>query len=99
MPVLIEGVFARPRLLSLMQDFTVFGDTPGGIAKIIAGYHQFHAVRAAIEHVVAASRADSPANIQGKGGVVWHTPNGLVGGLQWALFVAAWLFLPMPNGL
>lgn len=30
MPVLIEGVFARSRLLSLMQDFTVFGDTPGG---------------------------------------------------------------------
>lgn len=38
MSVLIEGVFQRGRLLSLMQDFTVFGDTPGGIAKIIAGY-------------------------------------------------------------
>ncbi|MBL8739335.1 MAG: isoprenylcysteine carboxylmethyltransferase family protein [Planctomycetes bacterium] len=26
-------------------------------------------------------------------GVVWHTPDGVSGGLQWTLFVAAWLFL------
>jgi type I restriction enzyme R subunit len=40
-----------------------------GLVKKIAGYHQFHAVRAAINQVVAASR---PGGTH-KGGVVWHT--------------------------
>src|SRR5690606_9785900 len=57
MSVLIEGVFARSRLLSLMRDFTVFGDRSGGIAKIIAGYHQFHAVKRAVASTVEASRS------------------------------------------
>jgi type I restriction enzyme R subunit len=69
MSVLIEGVFARPSLLSLMQDFTVFGDTPGGIAKIIAGYHQFHAVKRAVASTVGASRSDGDRKV----GVIWHT--------------------------
>lgn len=55
MSVLIEGVFARPRLLSLLSDFTVFGDTSSGISKIIAGYHQFHAVKRAVISTVEAS--------------------------------------------
>ena len=46
----------------------VFEDD-GTLIKKIAGYHQFHAVRSAIDHVVAASR---PGGNQ-KGGVVWHT--------------------------
>lgn len=41
----------------------------GRLLKKIAGYHQFHAVRAAIRQVVSASR---PGGTQ-KGGVVWHT--------------------------
>ncbi|MBA4491534.1 type I restriction endonuclease subunit R [Paracoccus sp. S1E-3] len=69
MPVLIEGVFERGRLLSLMRDFTVFGDTPGGIAKIIAGYHQFHAVRKAVTSTVEASTSGGDR----KAGVIWHT--------------------------
>jgi len=69
MSVLIEGVFERGRLLSLLSDFTVFGDTPGGIAKIIAGYHQFHAVKRAVISTVEASRAQGDR----KAGVIWHT--------------------------
>ena len=69
MSVLIEGVFARPRLLSLLRDFTVFGETPGGIAKIIAGYHQFHAVKRAVISTVEASRSQGDR----KAGVIWHT--------------------------
>ena len=69
MSVLIEGVFARPRLLSLMREFTVFGDTPGGLAKIIAGYHQFHAVKRAVASTVKASRSGGDR----KAGVIWHT--------------------------
>ena len=47
--ILIEGVFERRRLLDLLHDFTVFGATGSGLAKIIAGYHQFHAVRHAVD--------------------------------------------------
>ena len=69
MSVLIEGVFAPARLLSLLRDFTVFGDTPSGIAKIIAGYHQFHAVKRAVASTVEASRSQGDR----KAGVIWHT--------------------------
>lgn len=69
---LVRGALAPQYLLDYLRYFVLFEDD-GNLVKKIAGYHQFHAVRAAIEHVVAASRADSPANIQGKGGVVWHT--------------------------
>lgn len=52
--VLIEGVFDRRRLLDLLRDFTVFGETGTGLAKIIAGYHQFHAVRRAVNSTLRA---------------------------------------------
>ncbi|MDT4811639.1 hsdR: type I site-specific deoxyribonuclease, HsdR family [compost metagenome] len=66
---LIEGVFEHRRLLDLLCHFTVFGETGSGLAKIIAGYHQFHAVRRAVNSTVAAS---SPEGNQ-KVGVIWHT--------------------------
>ncbi|ASU39110.1 DEAD/DEAH box helicase [Herbaspirillum sp. meg3] len=69
---LMRGVFAPQYLLDYLRYFVLF-ENDGKLVKKIAGYHQFHAVRAAIDQVVAASRNDSPANIQGKGGVVWHT--------------------------
>ncbi len=54
----IEGVFEKRRFLSLLRDFTVFGDKGGGLNKILAGYHQFHAVRHAVARTVEASRPD-----------------------------------------
>ncbi|MEO1910161.1 MAG: DEAD/DEAH box helicase family protein [Paracoccus sp. (in: a-proteobacteria)] len=69
MSVLVEGLFQRDRLLALISDFAVFGDTPGGIAKIIAGYHQFHAVRRAVASTVTASRSGGDQ----RAGVIWHT--------------------------
>jgi len=69
MSVLIEGVFHRPRLISLMRDFTVFGEMGGGTAKIIAGYHQFHAVKKAVTATVEASQAKGDRKV----GVIWHT--------------------------
>ena len=67
--VLIDGVFEKRRFLDLIRDFTVFGETGSGIAKIIAGYHQYHAVRHAVAHTVkaAAPKGDRRA------GVIWHT--------------------------
>ncbi len=54
---LVRGVFDRQRFLDLLQHFIVFeedADT-GALHKIIAGYHQFHAVNAAVEETVRAS--------------------------------------------
>ncbi len=52
--VMIAGVLDRRRLLMLIRDFTVFGDAGRGIVKIIAGYHQFHAARAAVAATLRA---------------------------------------------
>ena len=65
---LIRGVLAPAYLLDYLRFFVLFEDD-GTLVKKIAGYHQFHAVRAAINQVVVASR---PGGTQ-KGGVVWHT--------------------------
>ncbi|MFG8009358.1 type I restriction endonuclease subunit R [Pseudomonas aeruginosa] len=65
---LIRGVLAPELLLDYLRYFVLFEDD-GRFFKKIAGYHQFHAVRAAICQVVQASR---PGGTH-KGGVVWHT--------------------------
>ena len=69
---LIRGVLAPALLLDYLRYFVLFEDD-GGLVKKIAGYHQFHAVRAAIQQVIAASRPGGAAATKGKGGVVWHT--------------------------
>jgi len=69
---LVRGVLAPAYLLDYLRYFVLFEDD-GTLVKKIAGYHQFHAVRAAIGQVVSASRSNSDLNIRGKGGVVWHT--------------------------
>ena len=69
MDVLIEGVFEKRRFLDLIRDFTVFGDTGSDIVKIIAGYHQFHAVRKAVRSTLRACAVDGDR----KAGVIWHT--------------------------
>lgn len=87
--VLIEGIFEHRRLLNLFRDFTVFGEKDSGLVKIIAGYHQFHAVQKAIESTIRAATPwqgvrENPANyglpsvkLQAQGdkraGVIWHT--------------------------
>jgi type I restriction enzyme R subunit len=44
------------RLTALIRDFTVFGDDgSGSVIKKMAGYHQFHAVQAAVEETLRAA--------------------------------------------
>jgi type I restriction enzyme R subunit len=69
---LVRGVLAPAYLLDYLRFFVLFEDDDG-LVKKIAGYHQFHAVRAAIAQVIAASRSDGLPSVRGKGGVVWHT--------------------------
>ncbi len=68
METLMRGVLDPQMLLDYLRYFVLF-EEDGALIKKIAGYHQFHAVRSAIEQVVTASQ---PGGTQ-KGGVVWHT--------------------------
>ena len=67
----IRGMFRRDLLLEYLRHFILFEDdgSSGSLVKKIAGYHQFHAVRAVVQSVIVASRP----NGNRKGGVVWHT--------------------------
>lgn len=68
--VLIRGVFEKRRFLDLIRDFTVFGATGGGdLVKIVAGYHQYHAVRHAVQRTVTATAPTGDRKV----GVIWHT--------------------------
>ncbi|MBF0159240.1 MAG: type I restriction endonuclease subunit R [Magnetococcales bacterium] len=69
---LIRGVLAPAMLLDYLRYFVLF-EEDGALVKKIAGYHQFHAVRAAVHRVVEVSHLDRSARDRGKGGVVWHT--------------------------
>jgi type I restriction enzyme R subunit len=59
--VVLEGAFEQRRFLELLRYFIVFeADDDGAIAKKIAGYHQFHAVNAAVEETLRAVRTARP---------------------------------------
>lgn len=65
---LTRGILAPAYLLDYLRFFILFEDD-GKVIKKIAGYHQFHAVRASIQQVIVASCPEGNK----KGGVVWHT--------------------------
>ena len=69
---LMHGLFQRDLLLDYLRHFILFEDD-GQLVKKVAGYHQFHAVRAVVESVLVASNPKADAARRGKGGVVWHT--------------------------
>ena len=62
-----EGIFQRDRLLDIIKNFLCFSKDEAGSAKILAGYHQYFAVRKSIERTEIAVQND------GKIGVFWHT--------------------------
>lgn len=64
-----EGIFERNRFLDILKNFICFNMDGIDSYKIMAGYHQYFAVRKAIESTKRAA-ADGG---DGKGGVFWHT--------------------------
>lgn len=62
-----EGMFDKVRLLDIIKNFICFSNDGLRKFKILAGYHQYFAVRKAIESTKKATVTD------GKGGVFWHT--------------------------
>ena len=86
--VLLRGVCDPAKLLAVLRDFIVFEDDGGKVAKIMAGYHQFHAARVAVSETVRASEMAQFAEPNGRYetgqnpggspgdrrvGVIWHT--------------------------
>ncbi|WP_304303696.1 type I restriction endonuclease subunit R [Pseudacidovorax intermedius] len=69
---LVHGLFQRHLLLDYLRHFILFEDD-GELVKKVAGYHQFHAVRAVVNSVLTASNPQADSKQRGKGGVVWHT--------------------------
>lgn len=62
-----EGMFQKERLLDIIKNFVCFSNDGIEKFKILAGYHQYFAVKKAIESTKNAMVSD------GKGGVFWHT--------------------------
>ena len=88
--VALAGVCETQRFLTMVRDFIVFEDDGGGaLVKKMAGYHQFHAVRVAVDETLRAAQlrdaAAEPGGHYESGrnpggapgdrriGVVWHT--------------------------
>ena len=62
-----EGMFQKARLLDIIKNFICFSNEGINSFKILAGYHQYFAVKKAIDSTKHATVTD------GKGGVFWHT--------------------------
>ena len=62
-----EGIFQKDRLLDIIKNFICFNNDGINSYKILAGYHQYFAVRKAVERTKIAVSGD------GKIGVFWHT--------------------------
>ena len=65
--VLFRGMFEKERFLDILKNFICFSKKEGELAKIIAGYHQYFAVKKAVESTKKAVETD------GKAGIFWHT--------------------------
>ena len=66
--VFFTGIFEPTRLLDILKNFVCFVESGTQAYKILSGYHQYYAVRKAIEstrHAVAEGTK--------KAGVFWHT--------------------------
>ena len=62
-----EGMFQKERLLDIIKNFICFSNEGLKQFKILAGYHQYFAVRKALESTKKGIATD------GRGGVFWHT--------------------------
>lgn len=62
-----EGLFEKNRFLDIIKNFICFNVDGEKTFKILAAYHQYFAVKKAVESTKRAVATD------GKGGVFWHT--------------------------
>jgi len=62
-----EGIFDKTRFLDILKNYICFNMDGERTFKILAGYHQYFAVKKAVASTLKAAVSD------GKGGVFWHT--------------------------
>ncbi|MCI4458634.1 MAG: type I restriction endonuclease subunit R, partial [Thermocrinis sp.] len=70
--ILIKGLFRKEHITEFINDFVFYDRTDEGYVKKIAGYHQFYAVKKAIERTkkcVLEGKTPEERRI----GVIWHT--------------------------
>lgn len=67
--VLIKGIFDKSRFLDIIKQFILFQSDGKDTYKILAGYHQYHAVNKALDSTIRATVESGDRRI----GVVWHT--------------------------
>jgi type I restriction enzyme R subunit len=67
--VIIKGMFEKRRFLDIIRNFILFQTDGRNIYKILAGYHQYHAVNKAVESTRRATEEKGDRRI----GVIWHT--------------------------
>ena len=81
--VMLEGVFEPRRFLAMVRDFIVFDDDGSGkLVKKMAGYHQFHAVKVAVDETLRAAklqRAEVRAAEEGGRYEAGRNPGGELG--------------------
>lgn len=67
--ILFEGMLEKQRLLDIIRHFICFSNDKDSTEKIkiLAGYHQYYAVKKAVATTAEATETN------GKGGVFWHT--------------------------
>ena len=105
--MMLEGVCEQSNFLNLLRDFIVFDDDGSGkLVKKMAGYHQFHAVQAAVEETLRATelqeKASRIATRHGGApgdrriGVVWHN-QGSGKSLTMAFYAGAVIREPAMN--
>ena len=64
---LLNGLLSPARLVEVLKNFICFDGDGHDAHKILAGYHQFFAVKKAVRQTQRAMAGD------GRGGVFWHT--------------------------
>ena len=67
--VLIKGMFSYNKILDILKNFILFQSDTNEAIKILAGYHQYHAVNKAVEQTIRATRDGGDRRV----GVIWHT--------------------------
>lgn len=77
--MLFRGLFDPKNLLEYLLHFIVFEENEGATIKKAAGYHQFWAVKKAMEHTISACGAQKTTSVNSEHfdkkriGVIWHT--------------------------
>lgn len=87
--VLLKGMLAPERILDILRNFILFQTDGENTFKILAAYHQYHAVNKAVEKAQIAVNGDHRI------GVVWHTQGS--GKSLSMVFYAAKLIQAMNN--